>query len=256
MTSFFTKKSGLRPARAVLAPLVIALTFAMLARGAGAATMDSANRAFAEGHYADAASQFERIVAENGYSAPLLFDLGNTYLRGGKPVRAIIAYERAELLAPHDEAIRGNLSVARSVATSPDPRGVVERVADVVSVNAWTWVGMGAFWVTVCALGLSWMVSRRRRGLLVVAMCGALIAGTAAAATAVESRVLDRGIVVGPAPVLVSPFESAESDFSLPAGSTVELGKERPPYVFIHDARGRTGWVERTQLEPVVPGRS
>jgi len=55
------------------------------------------------------------------------------------------------------------------------------------------------------------------------------------------------------APVLVSPFEGAQSEFALAPGASIELGRARDGYVFIHDATGRSGWVERAEVEPLIP---
>ena len=43
-----------------------------------------ANAAFAAGRYEEAIAGFEDLVARDGYSAPLLFDLGNAYFRAGR----------------------------------------------------------------------------------------------------------------------------------------------------------------------------
>jgi hypothetical protein len=41
------------------------------------ATFETANNAFAQGKYAEAARSYESIIAQQGYSAPVLFDLAN-----------------------------------------------------------------------------------------------------------------------------------------------------------------------------------
>ena len=46
-------------------------------------------------------------------SAPALFNRGNALVREGKPGPAILAYERAQQLAPRDPAIAVNLQAVR-----------------------------------------------------------------------------------------------------------------------------------------------
>src|SRR5689334_2789551 len=102
-------RSHLRATR-LGAALLVAGCLLSVAPRAHAATLDDANRAFAEGRYSVAAAAFDELVHEQGYSAPLLFDLGNAYLRAGRPADAIVAYERAKVLSPRDREITENLA--------------------------------------------------------------------------------------------------------------------------------------------------
>ncbi|MEO7109038.1 MAG: hypothetical protein ABI183_01260 [Polyangiaceae bacterium] len=223
------------------------------ARAGTTPTMDVANREFAEGRYAQAASDFEQIGATSGYSAPLFFDLGNAYLREDQPLRAVLAYERAQILAPRDEAIATNLAVARTRANVVDDRNIAWRIARKISMNGWAELATGAFWIGVTAAG-AMALSKRRDGLLVTAVALSAIAfTTSVAALTIESPDLHRALVMQPTPVLVSPFESAQSDFALNPGSTVDVGRARDGYVFVHDKNGRSGWVERAQVETLLP---
>ena len=217
------------------------------------AAPDAAHRALAEGRYGEAATAYEALVRERGYSAPLLYDLGNAYLRDGKPAPALLAYERARLLAPRDEAIATNLAAARAALGIPVERSAVERWAGSLSLDAWAWLAASAFWLTVGAAGAGGLWKRRRSfwhlGAAVTAVGGLLAAG----GFAVASRELGRGLAMAAAPVLVSPFESAQSSFSLAPGEEVDVGRARDGYVFVRDARGRSGWAERVQVTPLIP---
>jgi hypothetical protein len=235
---------------------LLAVVFAAHARAAPPPTMDEANRAFGEGRYDEASAGFEQLVEKNGYSLPLLFNLGNSYLRAGKPVRAMLAYERAQILAPRDPAVQENLAVARTAAMAPDDSGQVTRLAHTLSMNTWSWLAAGGVWLTVACFA-GGMFSKTYRALLVaIAVCGAMTVAASSAALVVSSADLHRALVMAPAPVFVSPFKTAQSDFALSAGSSVELGPERDQYVFVRDATGRTGWLERTQAERLIPRRS
>jgi hypothetical protein len=236
---------------ALLAAFVVA--FGAPARAAANATMDEANRAFGEARYGEASADFEALVRQEGYSAPLLFDLGNAYLRDGKPVPAMLAYERAELLAPRDPGIQANLAVARAAATATDDSGPVSRIAHLVPTNAWTWLAAAGFWVMAGTFAAAMLWKRHRASFVSVAAGAAMAVAGASAALIVGAADLDRGLVMVPAPVFVSPFATAQSDFALPAGSSITLGPARDGYVFIRDATGRSGWLERSQVEPVIP---
>ena len=56
---------------------------------------DAANQAFAESKLDDAAHGYESIIAKQGYSTPVLFNLANAQLRDGNTGAAILNYERA-----------------------------------------------------------------------------------------------------------------------------------------------------------------
>lgn len=73
---------------------------------------DQANQAYRSGEYEKASSLYEQI-AENGYESPSLFyNLGNALFKMKDIPGAILNYERARRLSPHDEDITYNLRLA------------------------------------------------------------------------------------------------------------------------------------------------
>ena len=247
-----------RRARAVFAAAIAAIAVLLLGGSARAATasppsLSDANLAYGEGRYAEAAAEYEQILGARGYSAPLLHDLGNAYLRDGQPVRAVVAYERAEVLAPRDPAIAANLAVARTAANVLDERTRLERAVSVLSPNEWASLTAGTFWVALVAFAAAALGRRHRSRLLGYGVASTLLSTALLFGLSVADRQLDRAVVLQPAPVLVSPFASAQSDFSLAPGTHIELGRERDAYVFMTDPHGRTGWLERSEVAPLVP---
>jgi tetratricopeptide (TPR) repeat protein len=109
---------------------------------ARAASLDDANAAFAAGKFAEATAAYESVLKTDGYSAPVLFDLGNSYVREGSYPQAILAYKRALWLAPNDEDILANLRTAQQQAgTAVEQRPALEKAAGAMSVNGWAWLG-------------------------------------------------------------------------------------------------------------------
>lgn len=219
-------------------------------------TIDTANRAFGEGRFSEAATQLEQLVRSEGFSAALLFDLGNARLREGKPALAIVAYERALLLAPRDPGIEANLALARADVGAPDDRGALVHAAGFFSTSAWTWLAAGGFWLMAGGLGAAAFSKRRRPLWTAVAASAAVTTATALGAIVVARSDLDRAIVLEPAPLRVSPFETAQSELSLSPGASVETGRTRDAYVFVRDRGGHSGWVEKAQVESIVPSAS
>ncbi len=233
---------------------IVALT--VTARAAPADPAEAAHKALAEGRYGEAEAGYEAILRDRGYSAPILYDLGNAYLRDGKPAQALLSYERARTLDPRDEAIATNLAAARVALGVPDDRGPLDRWAGTLTMTTWTWITAAGFWLTVATGGSALVFRRRRTGLLAGTAMAALGTVVAGGGLFIAGKDIHEGLLMASAPVLVSPFESAQSGFSLAPGDDVTLGPTHERFVHVRDARGRRGWVDRDQVAPLIPSGS
>ena len=132
----------MKPLTIIMTALVL-VGAGMLARAADPqTTLDQANTAFAQKDYGRAAGDYQAILAQQGFSAPVLFNLANAYYRDGKLGLAILNYERARLLAPSDGDIAFNLHVARAKAGLADrPTLWFDRAARFFSLNTLSWLG-------------------------------------------------------------------------------------------------------------------
>src|SRR6059036_404081 len=73
---------------------------------------EQANQLYRDGKYDQAAGLYEQVIS-NGYeSAALYYNLGNACFKLKNTPSAILNYERAKRLAPHDEDILYNLRLA------------------------------------------------------------------------------------------------------------------------------------------------
>ena len=77
--------------------------------------MAAANGRYERGEFAEAAQQYENLIAMGYEDTALYYNLGNAYLEGGDPGRAILNYLRAEELSPRNPNVRANLDLARSM---------------------------------------------------------------------------------------------------------------------------------------------
>ena len=78
-----------------------------------AATVEQADSAYLNGNYNEAAALYAEIADTEGISAPLLFNMGNAYLKAGDYGLAMLAYQRAKKLAPSDRRINSNINYLR-----------------------------------------------------------------------------------------------------------------------------------------------
>jgi len=236
---------------------ILAVAAWLLVGHAQAATLDDANRAFAAGHYHESALDCQSVLAQNGYSAPVLFDLGNSFYREGDYAEAILAYERARWLSPHDPDIAANLQLARKQAGLPVPEpSASEKFARFLSASGWAWLGSGA-WTLLCLSLLARTILPPSRSLCsFTAFAGVLVLFTAVAAMVVSSTPLRQAVVIDKnASALISPFPAAQAAFSPAPGEILTVQKIYNDFLFVKDASGHAGWISQTQIVPIIPQR-
>jgi tetratricopeptide (TPR) repeat protein len=222
---------------------------------AATVSLDDANRAFAAGKYHDSTQAYQAVLAEQGYSAPVLFDLGNSLFREGDLGQAILAYKRAQWLAPNDSDIAANLKLAQqqaNVATA-DPQWY-QPVTNLLSATGWAWLGCVA-WTIFCLSFLARrIVPTAKSAFSLSATASALMVALSIAAAFLSSRGLNEAVVVDKsASALISPFPAAQAVFSPAAGETVTVQKAYNDFLLVADRAGHEGWVSKTQVAPVVP---
>lgn len=245
------------PTRSALVALGLFIA-TLTAPGARADAFEDANRAFAAGQFADSARGFEAVLKKDGYSPAALFDLGNANMRLGKTGDAILDYERAKWLAPHDPDIAANLRFARKRAGFPaEDASWSEAFADFFSANAWAWLGSGAL-VVLCAGILGNQLYAGRRGwFAMVNVASFLVLVTAAGAVALRFQETDRAILPARStPALISPFAGAKTVAEFSAGQAVQVEKEHGGFYYVRDSAGHAGWVASAQVAMLVPGSS
>ena len=96
-----------------------------------------ANTYYAEGNYAEAAAQYEQIIASTSDEmssdyAVVYYNLGNAYFKQGELAQSILAYERALRLQPSLKDAKHNLQFAQS--------RIVDNIEDTHSFFLSTWL--------------------------------------------------------------------------------------------------------------------
>ncbi len=87
---------------------ILVITASILTAGAST-LIEQADSAYMADDFAMAASLYNKVIAEEGTSATLYYNLGNCYYRLGQPGKAIVAYERSLRLDPTSADTRDNL---------------------------------------------------------------------------------------------------------------------------------------------------
>ncbi|HTV80245.1 MAG TPA: tetratricopeptide repeat protein [Steroidobacteraceae bacterium] len=230
------------------------LLLVLVAGGALAdeASPAAAEQAMASGDYRQAIRTYEQVIARHGFSAPVLFNLGNAWLRLGRPGRAILAYERALVLAPGNAVIESNLAAARQRAgISPPAVSPWLAGARYFGFDTYMWVGLVAIW-TLCAaavlLCLRGPPRRLARPLMVTA---ALLLCVSADAAVVRWSDLYRAVVLSPATLHLAPAQSAAASGSIREGEVVWLQRRYAGFNLVRTADGHAGWVSDDVAVPI-----
>jgi len=239
------------------AAIIVAVLAGPARAAATTASFDDANRAYAEGHYGTAITDFESLVRARGWSAPLLYDLGNAYAQAGRIGPAVLSYERARVLAPRNADVAANLAYVRAHAGLPShPAAWYQIASGYLSVTGWTWLAVIALWLAAASL----LAARRWhwRRLVHVGVVALLLGVAGVSAIAVSEQGLNRAVVVAnkSAAVRVSPFDGALSESSLSEGEVVAVLGRHGDFVHVRDSRGRAGWVQSSTVQAIVPRTS
>ena len=222
---------------------------------------ESANGAFADGRFDEARETLSRLAADGGASPAVLYNLGNAAFRAGKPGEAILAYERALLVAPRDQDVRANLRQVRKAAGLPEvEEGPWARLVHALTANGWAWLASAGLWLACVALLVRRLTPASEAGrsarsaLFSTAGVGLalLLVGGAACATRLGER--DRGVVLDGEPKLrVAPYASATVSSELPPGEIVRLERGHEGFTLVRTAAGRSGWMADGAVARIAP---
>ncbi len=203
--------------------------------------------------YAEEVDLLEARLAEDGFEAATLYNLGNALYRLGDYGPAILAYERALLLDPRAPDIRANLALARDAAAAFDEMQppVWEAPLFWLGFNEWLIVGAGALIVlaVVSLVEGFGFPSRKQQVLRIVTIVGIIVLFASLAAISLRYSELNRAIVLKQgASVRLSPFPTAEVVATLNAGKPVHVEREHENFFLVEN-----GWISKEDAERVFP---
>ena len=214
-----------------------------------------ASSAYSSGDYGTAIEKFEDLC-KTGLSAPLLYNLANSYAQNGQSGKAILNYERALRLAPGNSDIRGNLALIRKKqGLFQEEKSIYQKFAGYLSLNQWIALATCAFVVFSVVLLFPIVPGLRRTTRLGAAACCLFITAVALFGTFGRYQHWYDGVVVAPdARLLVSPFESAASIGTIQEGRVLHMGKVKTHgnYFLVEDETGRSGWLAAESFETIA----
>jgi tetratricopeptide (TPR) repeat protein len=222
------------------------------------ADFSAANKLYAEGKFADAASAYEKILQSGAQSPALLFNAGNAEFKAGHLGKAIAAYRRAMLLTPRDPELRANLGFVRNQvhgATVRESRW--QNWANTLSLNEGALLTAVLFWLTLGLFAAQQirpaLVPKLRsatRLAVVLTVFSATILGLQAAnhfngQTAVVTQ--------AEATARSGPFDEAQSVFTVHDGAELSVLDRHDDWLQVANGTRKTGWLPEKQVA-VLPG--
>ena len=212
------------------------------------------NDLYGQGKYKEAQQIYSRIIAEDGFSGPLLYNLANCYAQTGRTGQAILNYERALRLSPGDSDIRGNLELLRkNRGLFQEDLPLVRRLASLLDLDQWT-LSAGLMFMLLTFINLAGLRLSNGRpmrrwvgGLCLLVM---IIASTGAFC---QYRQLDEAVVTGnDTRLLLSPFPAASSVETIQEGRKVHYLSKHGLYALVEDEAGRSGWIETNAISFII----
>ncbi|HTK83434.1 MAG TPA: SH3 domain-containing protein [Bacteroidota bacterium] len=226
--------------------------------------LNQANQLYRESQYEKAIALYEQI-ASNGYEdGALYYNLGNAYYKLKNIPAAILNFERAKRLAPHDDDILYNLRLANIRVTDkiePVPRLFIiewwNSFIGTFSTGIWAVVAIVALWCA--ALGaILFRISKstlgQRVGFLVCALCIIVsIIGYIGVGQQYRKEYIDQaGIIFSPTVAVKSSPDAQSTDlFVLHEGVRVDVLDTVGDWKKIRLADGKVGWMTSADLRVI-----
>ena len=244
--------------------IIIAFLIGLFQFASASVTKAEADKDYQENKFADAIEKYEAILASEGESADIYYNLGNSYYKN-KIAKAVLNYERALLMNPGDADIRFNLEMARSKTVDQvTPTSEVfivtwvKSLTNCMSESGWGVTAIIAFLLLLAGLALYIFGNRivfKKIGFiaaiifLVVAVCANFFASEQ------KDELLNRtgAIVMSPSITVKStPNESGTDLFVLHEGTKVYIeDNSMKGWKEIRLEDGKKGWLPVSAIEVI-----
>jgi tetratricopeptide (TPR) repeat protein len=207
-----------------------------------------------ENRFAEAAAAFSRVADEGINNGKLFYNLGNAYLKTGDIGNAVLWYDRALKLLPHDPDLKFNYEYAQSLTRDEkaDRDLALFRILFFWKYQLsqaqiqWTAIIFNLIFWSLTAVRV---IRRNNRfqtiGHVILAL--GLIFTFTAVYNDYESNFIKEAVIL-PARVSIRSglTDDATELFVLHAGAKVRIDKEKDDYIRIAFSDGKIGWIKKS----------
>ncbi|NSL89368.1 tetratricopeptide repeat protein [Chitinophaga sp. Mgbs1] len=236
--------------------IVLLITGSAQAQQAGPQQrFDAANSLYQQSKFTEAAAAYQQLIDEGYQQKPLYFNAGNAYYKAGKTGDAVYSYEKALQLAPGDEAVKHNLSLAnQKVSGYVEELPLVffqqwwQQLQQVHKANGWAVGTVVLFWLLVAGIMLNsflpgWKNKFLRWGNYALGTLCALYLIMAIDTYLVANNHSQGVIMHSNIKVKTAPDDNSKDAFEIQEGMKVQVADATKDYCKISLADGKTGWV-------------
>lgn len=226
--------------------------------------LKEAESAYTKEDYSKAIELYEGILASNGESAAVYYNLGNAYYKAGKIAPAILSYERCLLLDPGDSDARFNLQMARQKTVDKiEPVGDFflvkwfHAIENVGAADSWAKVGIVCFLLFIGCLILfffsRWLRLKKAGFYLgIVFLLMVIFANIFASHQKDEMVNRTHAIVFAPTVTVKSSPDASGTDlFVLHEGANVTVKSTLGEWSEIVLEDGNVGWMPTKDIEKI-----
>lgn len=218
-------------------------------------SFDQGTAAYSRGDYEQAIRIFEKIISTHGFSASVLYNLGNSYAQSNRIGKAILFYERARILAPGDPDIAGNLQYIRKAhgIFEAEP-SLASRCISLLTLDDWS--KLAAVFFTLICISLTVALLRKKneqkRWILIALGCLILLVFSAVASIISYTSRQVFIVTMPKARIYLSPFPTAAPIGSIQEGKRLKVMKSHADYYYVTDETGRSGWIPQSSIEAII----
>lgn len=221
---------------------------------------EQANILQTQGEMQQAVEQYLSIIRKHGVSAPLLYNLANSYATAGEVGLAVLNYERARHLAPGDADIQGNLEqVRKDAGLYRDDQTLYKRLAALLGADQWLLIaGCAFFCLGASALLASLITGKGQRNLhwLMIGSLAVFLLTLPPALLRYQDWKI--GVVIAEdVHLLLSPFADSVAAGDIKAGRLIQPQPEgvHNEYVLVKTETGKSGWLSKKDFALVTDNR-
>ena len=226
-------------------------------------TKAQADSAYINNDYANAVYLYESILANQGESADIYYNLGNSYYKMDNIAKAIVNYEKALVLNPGNGDIRFNLELAQSKTVDKvTPMSEIflitwmKSLTNTMSEKGWAKMGITAFILMLLCLALYFFgkkIALKKIG-FIAALCLLLVcilSNVFASTQKNEAQSHSTAIIMAPSVTVKStPNEGGTDLFILHEGHKVNIkDNTMREWKEIQLEDGNVGWVPTSVIE-------
>ena len=201
--------------------LLLVLPFAAFSQEV---TKELGDKAYAESRFNEAIDIYEAVIAGQGASLPLYYNLGNAYFRTNQPGKAILNYERALLIDANDEDTKANLEFVQSKIVDKIPQDEVpfytvwgRSISSLFSKDTWGIIGFASFVMMLAMLFFNLFKSNTRKISLFVigiSLLFTIIANVSAYSLGKSNSGMPEGVILDEMVVVKSSPENAGTELT------------------------------------------